>query len=112
MTRKHYINDPRLYNTGRPRLMYRPPWLYNFCDFWFLAETADEQLGLLQQFSKYALKWLNNTQVKGNPEAERAALCMYRVMRRFAHFEHLQKPYGRLCRIIRLHRRLAGLVQQ
>ena len=95
---------------NRKRLAYRPVFLQNLCDFWFYAKDAEDKLALLVIFAPLGLKWLDRVTVKGDEGAERAARCLLRLMRSYAHWEHLGSNLGALKDIVQLHKRLNGLV--
>jgi hypothetical protein len=98
------------FNHNRERLAYRPIFLQNFCDLWATCEDIPiAKLVLLKFFAPLGLKWLDSTNVKDNPEAERSAKCLLRLMRRFAAWEHLVGA-GSLLPVVQLHKRLNGLV--
>lgn len=102
--------NPKLYRTGRDRLAYRPVWMQNFFDMWFAAANVDEKIGLMLFYAPLGLRWLNRVRVSDDPAAQRAALACFRVLNRFAVWNHLHEPYGALREIVQLNKRLRGLV--
>jgi len=97
---------------NRERLSYRPIFLQNFCDLWDLCgKDVQTKLDVLMLFAPLGLKWLDRTSIKDNPDAQRSAKCLLRIMRRYCHWEHIVDAGG-LKDVVQLHKRLYGLVGQ
>jgi hypothetical protein len=96
---------------NQPNIAYRPIFLQNLCASWFYSRDVEGKLETLLAFAPTALKWLDRTNVKGDGNNERSARVLLALLRRFAHWEHLQGDLGALKDLVQLHKRLQGLMR-
>lgn len=101
---------------NQARTYYRPIFLQNICAFWWLARSLrfarPAQFDILVAFgSRLGNKWLDETMVKGNPDVERSALLLYRLIRKIAAWDQLVEPFGGLAETVKLHKRLSGILK-
>jgi len=95
--------------TGRDRLLYRPIFLRNLCDFWAMCGGAEDRLAVLFIFAPLALRWMDATRIVGNRDAERSATVLRRILRLYAKWDELVGDAGSLQNIVQLDKRLKGV---
>lgn len=98
----------------REGLSYRPVFLQNFCDLWYLAgaeeQPSADRIRLLGYFAPIALRWLDRTKVSADRDAQRSAKVLLRLVSKLADWSKLEGDLGGLRDIVQLHKRLSGLV--
>lgn len=96
-------------------LMRHPIWvmnmlsLHNWSGVFNSSEDFEERLIVMLSWCSNIDEWLNETRVKGNPDAEALARVLFKVFRRFGDWSKLSPPFGALGSIVQVDCRLRGL---
>lgn len=91
--------------------MRRPIWFLNMCAVSDWTGTADT-VGAMIYWSPHILRYLDETHVVGNDDAEAVCRVLWKLWHRSVDISKLTGDFGGLSGMVQVNRRLRGLTKQ